>query len=95
MLSGGDDPGVYASCCGAKLYQYHDASGLEVDAIIETTCGDWIPVEIKLGAVQIEKACEALNKLESVIKSAISEARKAKIDTKSIEKIAPRFENFL
>ncbi len=64
------DLSVYASCCGARLHQYHDASGLEVDAIIEAANGDWIPVEIKLGAVQTEKACQALNKLEHKIVSA-------------------------
>ena len=54
---------VYANMCGAKVYQYHDASDLEVDAIIEKPNGDWLPVEVKLGGVQAEKALENVDKL--------------------------------
>ena len=61
---------VYADCCDARLYQYHDASGLEVDAVIEMESGGWIPVEIKLGAVQIEQACQTLEKFTRKIVSA-------------------------
>ncbi len=53
---------IYASMCGAKVYQYHDASDLEVDAIVEKTNGDWLPIEIKLGAVQADNASANLDK---------------------------------
>lgn len=61
---------VYADCCGARLYQYHDASGLEVDAVIEMEDGGWIPVEIKLGAVQVEQACRTLERFARKIVAA-------------------------
>ena len=61
---------VYANCCSARLCQYHDAAGLEADAIIEMDNADWIPVEIKLGAAQIEKACKNLDALERKIVAA-------------------------
>lgn len=54
---------VYANMFGAKVYQYHDSSDLEVDAIVEKPNGVWLPIEIKLGAVQAEKASANLDKL--------------------------------
>ncbi len=61
---------VYAACCGAELFQYHDSSGLEVDAIIQKPNGDWFPIEIKLGAAQVEKAGLNLQKFTEKIVSA-------------------------
>ena len=61
---------VYANMCGAKVYQYHDSSDLEVDAVVEKPNGDWLPVEIKLGAVQTEKALQNIDKLVSKITAA-------------------------
>ena len=61
---------VYAQSFGAKVFQYHDASDLEVDAIIEKPNRDWIPVEIKLGAVQAEDAALNLEKFTKKITAA-------------------------
>ena len=61
---------VYAQNLGAKIFQYHDASDLEVDAILEKTNGDWIPVEIKLGATQAEDASLNLEKFTKKITAA-------------------------
>ena len=60
---------IYANMCGAKVYQYHDSTDLEVDAIVEKSNGDWFPVEIKLGAVQSENAATNLNKFVRKITS--------------------------
>ena len=58
---------VYAQASDAKVYYYRDASGLEVDAIVQRYNGDWIAVETKLGAGQIEEAAANLKKMASLI----------------------------
>ena len=40
---------IYASHHDAEVRYYRDETNLEIDAIIETFVGDWMPVEIKLG----------------------------------------------
>lgn len=56
---------VYAQANDANVSFYRDNTGLEIDAIIETATGTWIPVEIKLGgSTYIEAAAKALNRLE-------------------------------
>ena len=56
---------VYAQANDANVSFYRDNTGLEIDAIIETATGTWIPVEIKLGgSIYIEAAAKALNRLE-------------------------------
>jgi len=55
------DLGVYAECLGGKVYQYHDADGLEADAIIHFMNGTWGAVEIKLGGDKlIEEGAKSL-----------------------------------
>ena len=53
---------VYAGTIGAKLSHYHDASGLEVDAIIELGV-KWAGLEIKMGAHRVEDGAAALKRL--------------------------------
>lgn len=58
---------VYAQANDAKVFHYHDSSGLEVDAIVQKHNGDWSAFEIKLGIGQIEDAAQNLNKFASII----------------------------
>jgi len=59
---------VYAECMGGKVYQYHDADGLEADAIIHLNNGDWGAVEIKLGGEKfIDDAAKSLLALKKKI----------------------------
>lgn len=53
---------VYAEAAGAKLSHYHDASGLEIDAIIELDTR-WAGIEIKIGAHRVEEGAVALKRL--------------------------------
>ena len=58
---------VYAQANDAKVYHYHDSSGLEVDAIVQKYNGDWCAFEIKLGIGQIKEAAKNLIKFTSII----------------------------
>lgn len=58
---------VYAQVSDAKVYHYHDSSGLEVDAILQKYNGDWCAFEIKLGTGQIEEAAKSLKKFVSIL----------------------------
>jgi hypothetical protein len=60
---------VYAQVSDAKVYHYHDSSGLEVDAIVQKYNGDWCAFEIKLGTGQIEDAAKSLKKFVSILDS--------------------------
>ena len=56
---------VYARANDAKVTFYRDNTGLEIDAIVESSDGIWIPIEIKLGgSTYIEAAAKALIRLE-------------------------------
>lgn len=55
---------VYAGACGASVSHYHDASGLEADAIVAMRDGTWAPVEVKLGPSQVDRASVGLLRLE-------------------------------
>jgi len=58
---------IYAESIDGSIYHYRDKNGLEIDAIIQLTDGRWGAVEVKLGASEIDKACENLNKLKRVV----------------------------
>jgi len=59
---------VYAENMNGKVYQYHDADGLEADAVIHLDNGKWGAAEIKLGGDEhIEKAAKNLLKLKTKI----------------------------
>lgn len=58
---------VYAQVNDAKVFHYHDSSGLEVDAIVQKNSGEWCAFEIKLGVGQIEEAAASLKKFASIL----------------------------
>ena len=59
---------VYCEAIGAKLSHYHDATGLEVDAIIELGT-QWAGVEIKMGSHRVDEGVASLNRLEKKLLS--------------------------
>lgn len=55
-----------------KVYHYQDYDNNEIDTIIELENGDYVAIEIKLGANQIDKAAENLIKIkEKIVKNKI------------------------
>ena len=64
---------VYAEAIDGQVFHYRDASGLESDTVVCLNDGRWAPIEVKLGATQIEEAAEHLLEL------------KAKVDTKKMK----------
>jgi predicted AAA+ superfamily ATPase len=59
---------VYAESLGGKVYQYHDASGLEADAVIHMNNGKWGAAEVKLGGDRyIEEAAKNLLALKTKV----------------------------
>ncbi|WP_428601453.1 ATP-binding protein [Sphaerochaeta sp.] len=63
---------VYAEAIDGQVFHYRDASGLESDTVVCLNDGRWAPIEVKLGAKEIEEAAEHLLEL------------KAKVDTKKM-----------
>ena len=56
---------IYAAAHDAQVCHYRDNTGLEVDAIVETAAGAWLPVEVKLGGPKaIDAAAANLLKLK-------------------------------
>lgn len=53
---------VYAQAADARVLQYRDNTGLEVDAIVEAADGRWAAFEIKLGQGMIEEGAASLLK---------------------------------
>ncbi len=53
---------VYAQAADARVSQYRDSGGLEVDAIVETGDGRWMAFEVKLGQGQIDDAAASLTR---------------------------------
>ena len=59
---------VYADANDADVYFYKDNTGLEIDAVVETASGSWIPVEVKLGGEDhIETAATNLKRLRNKV----------------------------
>lgn len=57
---------IYIESLGGNIYHFRDnVTGLEVDAIIEWSNGEYAAIEIKLGTDSIEEAKENLQKLEN------------------------------
>lgn len=54
---------VYAQALNAQVFAYRDGTGLEADAIIETSDGRWAAIEIKLGQGEVDTAAEHLIRL--------------------------------
>jgi len=59
---------IYSEVTDAKLSHYHDANGLEVDAIIELGT-QWAGLEIKMGAHRVEEGVVVLEKLRDKLVS--------------------------
>lgn len=58
---------VYAQAVGGRVKQYHDSSGLEVDAIVDTGAG-WGAFEVKLGGEhRIDEGASSLTKFAKQI----------------------------
>jgi len=53
---------VYAQADDATVLQYHDNTGLEIDAIVEAADGRWAALEVKLGTGMIDEAARNLLK---------------------------------
>jgi predicted AAA+ superfamily ATPase len=53
---------VYAQAADARVLQYRDSSGLEVDAIVETADGRWAAFEIKLGPGLVDQGAATLTR---------------------------------
>ena len=58
---------IYADSIDGSVYHYRDKNGLEVDAVIQLADGRWGAVEVKLGAGEVDKACDNLLKLQRVV----------------------------
>jgi predicted AAA+ superfamily ATPase len=56
---------VYAQAIDARVFHYHDNTGLEADAIVEAVDGRWAAFEVKLGRTDIDRAAEALLRLRA------------------------------
>jgi predicted AAA+ superfamily ATPase len=61
---------IYAQALDARVFHYHDNTGLEADAVVETRDGRWAAFEVKLGRRDIDKAAAALLKLRDRIDTA-------------------------
>lgn len=51
---------AYAGAMGAQVRHYHDDNDLEADLVLEAADGSWVPVEVKLGASQVDAAAKNL-----------------------------------
>jgi predicted AAA+ superfamily ATPase len=65
----GHDLFVYANYLGAKLGQYHDGEGLEIDFTLHFPNGDYGLVEVKQGENELPSAFKTLNSFDALIDS--------------------------
>ena len=63
---------VFAEAHGGQVFSYRDESGLEADAIVETSEGRWAAFEVKLGPAQIDDAAQNLLRLKERIDTAVA-----------------------
>jgi len=61
---------IYAQALGARVFHYHDNTGLEADAVVETRDGRWAAFEVKLGRRDIDRAAASLLRLRERIDTA-------------------------
>ena len=63
---------IYAAPHDAELSHYRDNTDLEVDAVVQTAAGAWLPVEVKLGNTEsiIDAAAATLLKFKSRVDTA-------------------------
>lgn len=79
---------IYGQRIGAKIYHYQDYSGKELDAVLEFSNGDWVAIEIKLGADRIEEAAKNMLELKRKIENEGGRIPKACIVVCGLEKAA-------
>jgi len=60
---------VYAQAHDATVHYYRDNTGLEVDAVVEDSSGNWAAFEIKLGHGYIDEAASHLKRFAARIDS--------------------------
>ncbi len=53
---------IYAQASDARVLHYRDNTGLEVDAIVETSDGKWSAWEVKLGPGLVDEGARSLLK---------------------------------
>ena len=58
---------IYAESIDGSVYHYRDKNGLKIDAIVQLTDGRWGAIEVKLGAGEVDNACDNLLKLKQVV----------------------------
>ncbi|HRP48199.1 MAG TPA: DUF4143 domain-containing protein [Trueperaceae bacterium] len=58
---------AYGAELDATVYHYRDSNGLEADAILQTPSGDWLALEVKLGANQIDAAALNLQRVSETV----------------------------
>lgn len=56
---------IYASTFDAEVYHYQDYDNNEIDAVVEMKNGEYVAIEIKLGANQIDEAANNLIKIKN------------------------------
>ena len=61
---------VYAQAADARVSQYRDSGGLEVDAIVEAGDGRWMAFEVKLGQGHLDAAAANLTRFAERIDTA-------------------------
>jgi len=62
---------IYAQASEAKVFQYRDSGGLEVDAIVETPDGRWAAFEVKLDPGRADDAATSLLKLAAKVDTGV------------------------
>lgn len=63
---------VFAEALGGQVFSYRDESGLEADAVVETSDGRWAAFEVKLGTTQVEDAAQNLLRLRERVNPAVA-----------------------
>ena len=58
---------MYARANDSQVFHYRDATGLEVDAIVQHSNGTWAAFEVKLGMGMIDEAANSLLKFNDII----------------------------
>ena len=59
---------IYAAHNDAEVYHYRDNTDLEIDAIVQTVSGRWMPIEVKLGGGEsVDQAARNLLKFRQRI----------------------------
>jgi predicted AAA+ superfamily ATPase len=58
---------IYAESIGGDVFHYRDKSGLETDAVVQLRDGPWAAIEVKMGAIEIDRAADNLNKLAAKV----------------------------